>query len=47
MPAPSLASASGRKGQSDALLVSDEINVGYLSGFSGDSSYLEVHDAIR
>ncbi len=28
--------------QIDALLVTDEINVGYLSGFTGDSSYLLV-----
>ena len=26
----------------DAMLVTDEINVGYLSGFTGDSSYLFV-----
>ena len=31
----------------DAMLVTDEINVGYLSGFTGDSSYLLVQsDAV-
>ncbi len=30
------------KAEIDALLVTDEINVGYLSGFSGDSSYVLV-----
>ncbi len=28
----------------DALLVTDEVNVRYLSGFTGDSSYLLIHD---
>jgi len=29
----------------DAILVTDEVNVGYLSGFTGDSSYLLVEPA--
>ncbi len=28
--------------EADAMLVTDEINVGYLSGFTGDSSYLLI-----
>ena len=30
----------------DALLVTDEINVRYLTGFTGDSTYLIVSDSI-
>ena len=32
-----------KKAGGEALLVTHEINVGYLTGFSGDSSYLLIH----